>query len=226
MLQHVAFLRAIEASPNNPVDRFAYADWLEEQADPLAELLRVQGVVVGRGPALDELADREWGLLKRHRRRGRRLAATLAPWPDAASALTRHVLTARTPDPDAFICPGCGGDRHWRMDLRNPIVWHWVLNPGLAVNELVLGQRLPAVTYVCSHCGPGLGGQFARCPGCRRFLTSTGPPFDRPLGNWMGYDCPHCGASIPLLYNAVTGAVVLAGRLLTGYGWLWGRKGP
>jgi uncharacterized protein (TIGR02996 family) len=228
MLQHVAFLSAIDDAPREAVHRLAYADWLDEQRERLGDLLRVQGEILRPGQsaaALEVLTRRELNLT-RHTRPGKRLLKRLRPWPEAAAALERHVLTPLSPDPDAFVCPACQGTKHWRLDLRNPIVWHWVLNPGLAVNELILGQRLPAVTYICRGCGPGMGGQFARCPGCRRFLCSTGPPFDRPLGNWFGYDCPHCGTSIPLIYNAVTAAVVVAGRLLTGYGWLWGKKKP
>lgn len=32
--------------------------------------------------------------------------------------------------------------------LPHPIVLHWILNPGLAFNELVLGQRLPKVILI------------------------------------------------------------------------------
>ncbi len=29
---------------------------------------------------------------------------------------------------------------------RNPVMLHWIINPGLAINELLLGQRVPKVS--------------------------------------------------------------------------------
>ncbi|MBN9120321.1 MAG: TIGR02996 domain-containing protein [Planctomycetes bacterium] len=39
---HEEFLAALEKSPNDNVTRLVYADWLDEQGDPLAEFLRLE----------------------------------------------------------------------------------------------------------------------------------------------------------------------------------------
>ncbi|RZS94996.1 hypothetical protein BC751_0509 [Cecembia calidifontis] len=31
---------------------------------------------------------------------------------------------------------------------ENPLMLHWILNPGLANNELIMGQRIPKVTLI------------------------------------------------------------------------------
>lgn len=31
---------------------------------------------------------------------------------------------------------------------KNPMMLHWIVNPGLAFNELVLGQRVPKVMLI------------------------------------------------------------------------------
>jgi uncharacterized protein (TIGR02996 family) len=226
MLEHVAFLAAIRVDPRSIVDRLVYADWLEEQGEVLADLLRVQAQLlqIGELPSIEELARQEWELLKRHRRRWKQLHARLRPWPEAAGCLHDHILTALSQDPDGFACPACGGRRHWRWDVRNPLVLHWVVNPALAVNELVLGQRIPAVMYTCTSCWPMR--TYTHCPGCRGFLDIHAPPFNQPLGNWRGLRCPQCATNIPLLQNLVTAAVLLTGKLLSGHGWLWGRQRP
>jgi uncharacterized protein (TIGR02996 family) len=222
MEQHVAFLRAILADPEAEVDRLVYADWLDEQGEPLARLLRVQSRLRGlkREDAVYEaLARRERTLLKRHRRRWRRLRRDLAPWPDAQRCLVERILTPVGVDPDGFLCPGCGSREASCWDLRNPLILHWALNPGLAVNELVLGQRIPRVMLTCRGCHS----QYTRCADCRAFLSLNEPPFTRGFGYWFGCRCPRCDGQVPLLRNFTAGVAVTAGKLLTGYGWLWGK---
>jgi uncharacterized protein (TIGR02996 family) len=41
-MSHDAFLDEIRADPEDTIPRLIYADWLEENGDPLAELIRVQ----------------------------------------------------------------------------------------------------------------------------------------------------------------------------------------
>ena len=53
-------------------------------------------------------------------------------------------------------------------DWKNPVISHWIINPGLVVNELLLGQTVPKVMLIerkgnkpfyqrsfipCPHCG-------------------------------------------------------------------------
>lgn len=88
---------------------------------------------------------------------------------------------------------------------KNFTLLHWIINPGLAINELVLGQRVPRVmlidktsdkplmerTYVpCPHCGTRHDG--------RTWSSKNGTAYK----NWFGYYCPECGGIIPCLHNA------------------------
>jgi hypothetical protein len=48
------------------------------------------------------------------------------------------------------VCPECGSRENFkRRDFHHPLVIQWLLNPGLCFNEIILGQRLPKVLFVC-----------------------------------------------------------------------------
>lgn len=97
-------------------------------------------------------------------------------------------------------------------NYTHPLMLHWVLNPGLVVNELILGQRFPKRILVeknspftlpektvipCPHCGtlhPNLKWSH---------VNKTAH------GNWFGLYCDQCGQIIPCLLN-VTSFIVLA----------------
>lgn len=144
----------------------------------------------------------------------------LERWPEARWALRAHVLHPVSVAPEGFVCTACGEAHHRRRDLRDPSVLGWAINPGAALSELLVGERVPEVSYECEGCG----GQFVQCPGCRAFLSDEEVPFTAS-SNWGGYRCPRCRARIPHLRSAVTVAVGMTARLVSGYGWLWGRKG-
>lgn len=96
---------------------------------------------------------------------------------------------------------------------------HWIINPGLAVNELLLGQRVPKIMLIdkesskrlpektkipCPHCGtlhPGL-----------KWSIST-----NAFKNWFGLYCDNCGKTIPCLTNLTS--LLLLG--LTYPIWIW-----
>ncbi len=106
-------------------------------------------------------------------------------------------------------CDCCGGRQFNKHGRFHPFMIHWVLNPGLALNELLIGQRVAEEIYFCKQCGGWFRhqGQFVECSACRGFHNAKiwdGCKF----GNWMGLVCPDCGAMIPCLLN-LTSAVVL-----------------
>src|SRR5262249_16446370 len=119
--------------------------------------------------------------------------------------------------PVRFECPACHADRAFRWDVRNPVVLHWVLNPGLAVNELLLGQRIPKVMLLCRKCLTSA----VRCEACRWLIPQEGFG-ERALGNWAGYGCAECESRIPMLRNLLAGMVVGLGKWAVG--WLVRKK--
>lgn len=86
--------------------------------------------------------------------------------------------------------------------LSHPLILHWFLNPGIAINELAFGQRQPKVTLIdktsnaplmertyipCEHCGALNDGR----------LWGKGNAF----GHWYGFVCPECGGRIDCIWN-------------------------
>lgn len=101
----------------------------------------------------------------------------------------------------------------------NPLMLHWILNPGLFINELLLGQRVPKIMLIeknvlkslqektlvpCTHCGtlhPGI-----------KWSTRN-----NAYKNWFGLYCDNCGGTIPCLRNCAS-ALLLG---LTFPIWIW-----
>ncbi len=102
---------------------------------------------------------------------------------------------------------------------KHPVMLHWIINPGLVINELILGQRVPKIMLIerdsskrlqektkipCPHCGtlhPGL-----------KWSTRN-----NAFKNWFGLYCDHCSKIIPCLYNLTS--LLLLG--LTFPIWIW-----
>ena len=94
--------------------------------------------------------------------------------------------------------------------LPHPVLLHWILNPGLAFNELILGQRLPKVTLVDKTLDkPFLERSFIPCPHCNHLHDGRLWSGKNQYGHWFGYVCPSCGEIIPCLWN-LTSLVILA----------------
>ena len=126
--------------------------------------------------------------------------------------------------PKVRVCHRCGGEKFGDFFVWwNPLILHWIVNPGLAVHEVLLGQRIPKDLFLCKKC-PGITSQYAECPGCSRFHHVK--IWDRcPFGNWLGLVCPDCGTSIPCHLNLTSRLVML---LLFPIRWvtrmLWGQQ--
>lgn len=109
-----------------------------------------------------------------------------------------------------YQCPKCQGHDLKRLEWPNWIIVHWVLNPGLAFNEVVLGQRLPQLMLTCQSCpGPLLERQFVPCPHCGTVHDGLRWAGQHGFGNWLGMVCPECKKRIPCIWN-LTSLVVLA----------------
>ena len=99
-------------------------------------------------------------------------------------------------------CPKCGG-RHFKVSkFPYPLVLHYILNPGIAINEILLGQCLPKVTLYCQTCQlPLFERTYVPCPHCRSMNNGLLWSNRRAFGSWLGYICPNCRRRIPRLWN-------------------------
>jgi hypothetical protein len=115
-----------------------------------------------------------------------------------------------------FECPECKGHicERWAVNGSNLgirlMYWHIILNPGMAFNELVLGQRIPQQLFVCKSCtSPLIDRGYVHCPSCDVFHAGRIWSHKNAFGHWLGYVCPSCGAGIPCLWN-ITSCIILA----------------
>lgn len=86
---------------------------------------------------------------------------------------------------------------------------HWVLNPGLAINELVLGQRLVQVSLI-DHTSPAplVDRTYYPCDTCGA-QNAAGLYERRRIGNHAGLVCAACGDKLPTLKNALSWVVLM-----------------
>ena len=111
--------------------------------------------------------------------------------------------------PEIPACPKCGAHHFKIWKLPNPLLLHWVINPGLAFNELVLGQRVPCESFECLSCDlPRNERGFAFCRACGTLHDSRIWQGKQGFGNWLGLVCPSCGERIPCLWNLLSLAIL------------------
>ncbi len=94
----------------------------------------------------------------------------------------------------------------------NWMMLHWIINPGLAINELILGQRVPKVSYLDRNSDKSRAERtFVPCPHCnavhdgRTWSTQNGTAFK----NWFGLYCISCKGIIPCLTNGLSFVLLL-----------------
>jgi hypothetical protein len=106
-------------------------------------------------------------------------------------------------------CPKCNGHDFNTWKLPHPVLLHWVLNPGLVANELVLGQRIPRQFVYCLSCAlPRNQRSFFLCPGCNTLHDARIWQGKQGFWNWLGLVCPSCGERIPCLWNVFSLAIL------------------
>ncbi len=104
--------------------------------------------------------------------------------------------------PQAPKCPKCDSTNFRRWSLPHPLILHWVLNPALAFNEIVLGQRLPKTQLICKSCeGPLIDRSYVPCPSCGMMHLGRLHSGKQAFGNWRGIACPVCKEEIPCIWN-------------------------
>jgi hypothetical protein len=108
-----------------------------------------------------------------------------------------------------YACPRCRGSNLRRWKLPHPMLVHWVLNPVLVFNELVLGQRVPRLQLVCETCtGTPASRTFVPCPSCGVMHDARIWSGGNAYGHWLGFVCPTCSKRIPSLWNLTSLAVL------------------
>lgn len=103
---------------------------------------------------------------------------------------------------------------------KHPFVLHWMLNPGLAINELLFGQSVPRVMLIEKDSKKSLAEKsFIPCPHCGTIHSALKwtPQNGTAFGNWFGLYCDQCSRIIPPLRNLTT-LLLLA---ITSPVWYW-----
>ena len=109
------------------------------------------------------------------------------------------------------------------LNWKSPVILHWIINPGLIINELIFGQTIPKVMLIeregkkpfyqrsivpCPHCGTMHSGL--------KWSQQNKTAFQ----NWFGYYCDNC-KEIILVQRNLTSLIVLT---VTFPIWGWFRK--
>lgn len=100
---------------------------------------------------------------------------------------------------------------------------HWIINPGLAINELFLGQRVPKIMLIQKDSTKTLPEKsFVPCPHCGTIHPSLewSSQNKTALANWFGLYCNYCGKEIPCLRN-LTSLIII---FITFPIWIWFKK--
>ena len=103
-------------------------------------------------------------------------------------------------------------DKYEIWSWKHILFFHWILNPGVVFNELVLGQRIPKIMLIGKENGRVLYDKnYVPCPHCgtihdsKTWVHHNGTAF----GHWFGMYCPNCGGIIPCLQN-ISSYIILA----------------
>jgi hypothetical protein len=110
-----------------------------------------------------------------------------------------------------------------KSKILSVLILHWIINPAMAINELLLGQRVPKGLLKNNSIDKTLfGGIYLVCPHCNHLNDSRiwSLENNRAFGNWFGLYCPNCGGIIPCVRN-LTAAVLI---FVTSPVWIWFRN--
>lgn len=101
-------------------------------------------------------------------------------------------------------------ERFREVRLPHLALVHWIVNPGVAFAELVLGQRVPKRMLIepTSRLG-GFKRSLIPCEACGAQHDGMLWSGWNGFGHWLGLVCPTCESRIPCLWN-LTSIVILA----------------
>lgn len=108
-------------------------------------------------------------------------------------------------------------------DWKSLVILHWMINPGLVFNELILGQTIPKVMLIERKGNkPFYERSLVPCPHCGTLHNGLkwSAQNKTAFKNWYGFYCDHCGEIIPVQKN-LTSLLILA---ITFPIWGWFKK--
>lgn len=108
-------------------------------------------------------------------------------------------------------------------DWKSPVILHWVINPGVVISDLFLGQTIPKVMLIEREGNkPLFQRSFTPCPHCGELHSAVKYSAQNKTAakNWYGFYCDKCTEIIPAQRN-LTSLLVL---LVTFPIWGWFRK--
>lgn len=105
------------------------------------------------------------------------------------------------------------------LTWKNPVMLHWIINPGLVISELILGQRVPKTMLIEKNSSKTLQEKTKiPCPHCGTLHSGLKwSTKNNAFKNWFGLYCDNCGNIIPCLTNLAS-YLLLA---LTFPIWIW-----
>ncbi len=110
--------------------------------------------------------------------------------------------------------------RYKVWNYRHFSVIHWLVNPGLVINELILGQRIAKVTLIDKTSDrPLIERTIIPCPHCNTYHDGRtwSDQNTTAFKNWFGLYCPHCSQVIPCVRNWTAGLLLIVTYPL----WFW-----
>ena len=108
-------------------------------------------------------------------------------------------------------------------DWKSPVILHWIINPGLVINELILGQTIPKVMLIEREGDkPFIQRSLIPCPHCGELHSGLkySAQNKTAIKNWFGFYCDKCTKIIPVQRN-LTSLLVL---IMTFPIWGWFRN--
>ena len=106
---------------------------------------------------------------------------------------------------------------------KSMMMLHWIINPGLAINELIFGQRLPKISLEDKTSSkPRIERYYTPCPSCNKIHDSRTWSIQNKTAfkNWFGLYCINCNNIIPCVRNGLSIVILF----LTFPFWIWFRK--
>ncbi|GAB5527781.1 MAG: hypothetical protein Roseis2KO_56530 [Roseivirga sp.] len=122
-----------------------------------------------------------------------------------------------------FFYPDFDEQKYEVWNWRKLMFFHWLINPGVVVSELIMGQRVPKVILIDKQSDkPFMERSYVPCPHCKTLHNNAtwSHKNNNVLGNWFGLYCYSCGEVIPCLLNICSRVILVVTYPL----WFWRKE--